>query len=352
MRTYRVRAVAYVGHEMIAEQANREGVLQHAIEDLRSAPPEEDPGSEIDDDWLHAFIKEASTKSAPDMQLLFGKILSGEIKRPGTFSLRAVRTLSMMSQTTAKQFEKFCNLSIAAANFVMVIALKAQLKYELDFETLSNLNENDLIYGDFNIPLDFAPLLVPRMGRPAETDPFEYAGETVWLHATDVTKIDALRQVNSAMFSRTGIELRRIVSMQPDPSYTLELIEYFDTRGCDLMKATGRNEDGHLIGRRYRDTSGAPPSPHRLTPASPAADRATPPAYVGLLGQALLAYPFRDVVRQAPIIHHRLQGRADDDPRVRFLKLVQPSSRMIVVTKPGGGATTPSRRRGKGRSGP
>jgi hypothetical protein len=244
------RAVAHLGHKMIAEQVNSEQVLRHAIEDLRSAPPQEDPGREIDDDWLHSFMNEASTKSAPEMQLLFGKILSGEIKQPGTFSLKAVRTLSMMSQTTAKQFEQLCNVSIAFGGTLMVIShsgdagKNALAGCGLNFDVLSNLNENDLIYSDFNIKF--------RAKVISDGAWFDYAGETVCLQTTDVDKRNALHW-NGVMLSKIGIELRQIVSMQPDPSYTLHLVNYFEGIGYDLIKATGRLDDGWLTVKRYRD---------------------------------------------------------------------------------------------------
>jgi hypothetical protein len=251
------RAVAYLGHEMIAEQANRERVLGHAVADLRSAPPQEDPGREIDDDWLHAFMKEASIKSAPEMQLLFGKILSGEIKRPGTFSPKAVSTLGLMNQTTAQQFEQLCYMSISIeSGVVKVVAYSGDAgqnslaKHKLDFTALNDLNENCLVYSDFNSWHNLKSLA--QFGEP-----FEYANDTVWLQTKDVTKLDGLSKVHGVTFSRVGAELKQIVSARPDPSYTSELIKYFEDRGCALIKATGRKEDGHLVGRPYRDLAGA-----------------------------------------------------------------------------------------------
>jgi Protein of unknown function (DUF2806) len=247
-----MRAVAYLGHEMLVEQANRERIVEHAVEDLRSAPPKEDPKREIDDDWLHTFMKDASTKSAPEMQLLFGKVLSGEIKRPGTFSMKAVRVLSMLSPVTARQFEKLCNLSVSFLNRAQVISYAGQAgqnslaKHGLSFDVLNNLNENDLIYSDYNAWFDWHALAEVRM-------PFSYANEIVWIEKKDKSKLNRLSKVHGITFSEIGKELRLIVSMQSDSSYTSELTKYFEKSGCDLMKMIGRREGGALIGRPYRD---------------------------------------------------------------------------------------------------
>jgi hypothetical protein len=246
------RAVGYLGHEMLIEQANRERIVEHAVEDLRSDPPGEDPGREIEDDWLHTFMKEASTKSAPEMQVLFGKILSGEISSPGTFSLKAVRTLSMMSMKTLRHFKTLCNLSASFEGRALVISYwgnasqNSLVMHGLYFALLNELNENDLVHSDYNISYSWKPFAEGRI-------PFSYASETVWLQTKDANKLDFLSKVRGVVFTTVGRELRRIISMQPDPSYTRELIKYFEARGCELFKSTSKREDGALVGRPYRD---------------------------------------------------------------------------------------------------
>ena len=106
------RAVNFIGHEMIREEAIRERIANHAVEDLRSDPPRDDSKDVIDDDWLSSFMKDASTKSNEEMQLLFGRILAGEIRKPGSFSLRSVRTLALINKTAANIFEILCNTSV------------------------------------------------------------------------------------------------------------------------------------------------------------------------------------------------------------------------------------------------
>ncbi len=61
-----------------------------------------------EDDWLSAFENEACQKSSAEMQERFARILAGEIKRPGTFSIRAVKLLGQIDSETASIFRTFC----------------------------------------------------------------------------------------------------------------------------------------------------------------------------------------------------------------------------------------------------
>lgn len=85
-----------------------------ALEDLRDIDGETTPDStpeEIDDDWLNVFEKFAENASSDRMQDLWSKVLSGEIRRPGKFSLRTLRFLSEFSQSDAELFSDFsCNV--------------------------------------------------------------------------------------------------------------------------------------------------------------------------------------------------------------------------------------------------
>jgi len=63
----------------------------------------------IEDDWLSAFENEACQKSSEEMQERFAHILAGEIKKPGTFSIRAVKLLGEIDSETASIFRTFCS---------------------------------------------------------------------------------------------------------------------------------------------------------------------------------------------------------------------------------------------------
>src|SRR5690606_27257592 len=125
--------------------------------------PASESQKEISDDWLNTFEKEASQKSTADMQLMFAKVLAGEIRRPETFSIKSVKLLGEMDAATAKLFVRLCSLSVAlviksspgehivdvrVASLSGNAAANSLQKYGLGFGQLNVLQEYGLIIPD------------------------------------------------------------------------------------------------------------------------------------------------------------------------------------------------------------
>lgn len=92
-------------------QQNKDAIGQIAYDELKQLPlPDgtsmEDAPDSIDEDWLNRFEAIAETASTERMRQLFGKILSGEIRRPDAFSLTTLRVASELSQRTAQLFQE------------------------------------------------------------------------------------------------------------------------------------------------------------------------------------------------------------------------------------------------------
>lgn len=85
---------------MFRAELNVSSAILHAEEefvgDADAAPPEVP-----DEDWFYAWRDSAAQSSAENMQRLWGRILAGEIKSPGKFSLRALDFLRLMSSSDA-----------------------------------------------------------------------------------------------------------------------------------------------------------------------------------------------------------------------------------------------------------
>lgn len=100
------RAVAAFTTAAVRKQANRERVAHQALEALQE--PENSPSDDAmdatagtpppADDWLNVFERYAEDASSERMQLLWGKVLAGEIRKPQSFSLSTMRFLSEADQ--------------------------------------------------------------------------------------------------------------------------------------------------------------------------------------------------------------------------------------------------------------
>lgn len=83
------------------------------LEDLstseKSPQNENKENPDIDEDWLNIFERYAEDASTERMQLLWGRVLSGEVKKPGKYSIRTLRILSELSQRDAEIFEVYAD---------------------------------------------------------------------------------------------------------------------------------------------------------------------------------------------------------------------------------------------------
>ena len=84
---------------------NVSAAVSHAEADLRN-DPQEPPERTVDEDWLYRWRDSASDVSAEELQALWGRVLAGEVKSPGTFSLRTLEFLRTLSKEEARRIEK------------------------------------------------------------------------------------------------------------------------------------------------------------------------------------------------------------------------------------------------------
>lgn len=104
---------ALVGREY-RKQVNREAVAVAMLNDTQNQASDDGAGNtptapteEPQDDWLNVFERYAEDASSEQLQDLWGRVLSVEIRRPGRFSMRTLRLLSEFSQADALIFETF-----------------------------------------------------------------------------------------------------------------------------------------------------------------------------------------------------------------------------------------------------
>lgn len=102
------------------EQANIENVTSTAAIEL--AQDETVAPEPPDDDWVTRFLKYAQDVSSEQMQGLWGRILAGEIRRPGTYSLRTLDFVRNMTKPEAELLQHVGKLAITWLNTAFVDA--------------------------------------------------------------------------------------------------------------------------------------------------------------------------------------------------------------------------------------
>lgn len=114
------RAIHTSVSEAIRKQKAREGVAYEAAKCLSegeklSGGTAEDTRETIDEAWMGAFLGYAERAATETMQAMWGKILAGEVRREGAFSMASLRVISEINQKTAEAFSKAVALSVGRA---------------------------------------------------------------------------------------------------------------------------------------------------------------------------------------------------------------------------------------------
>ncbi len=103
---------------------NRFATTEAALADLKETTGSADANSEIEDDWLNLFSRIAEDKTSEELRTLFGKILAGEIRRPGSFSLRTLQLIGTLSKADAEAVAEFLSYALDR----MVVAFRKDKK--------------------------------------------------------------------------------------------------------------------------------------------------------------------------------------------------------------------------------
>lgn len=91
-------------YQEIIKQINIDSVTDYAygiLEGQTTASPEP-----VDQDWMIRFFNSVEDISNEKMQLLWGKVLAGEVIKPHTYSMRTLETLKNLTQQEADLFSK------------------------------------------------------------------------------------------------------------------------------------------------------------------------------------------------------------------------------------------------------
>lgn len=124
-----VRAALREQHEAIRQQANIENIISQAANELQGANDGTVSDDPIDDDWITRFFGITKDISSAEMQFIWSKILAGEIKKPGSFSLRTLEVIRNLSQREATAFKKI--IPFVVNNYFLLRDLNYKEKYNI-----------------------------------------------------------------------------------------------------------------------------------------------------------------------------------------------------------------------------
>lgn len=243
---YVERASEKYASKIIREQLNLDRIVKVAVDEIAGTEPTERVSKdEISDEWLSEFEAYACLKSSEEMSFIFGKILAGEIKRPGAFSVRTVRVISQLDSDVAKDFQLFCSMAVSARSNDEVLSSMLPVfadeyvstgllaDYGLTFFRLSRMQEYGLISTQLDSVLNFAFM------QPEELPPLTaafYAGKYYCVRIIDRKKSWKKAKIRGIRLTTAGNELAGITPVEENEAFSEDLFAYLKTRNLKLVK--------------------------------------------------------------------------------------------------------------------
>ena len=252
------RISAIAANELKNEQSDNltnQGMNEPNKEQSANSSNQEANGGEektISDVWLNIFETEARPQSTEEGQLLFGRILAGEIGNPGLYSIRTLKTLGELDQDAAVLFKNLCSLCVVLGHLpskyirdARVCFLDEKLgkqtldKYGLGNDRLNILEEYGLIRSSFYYSEFPYHVCIVNENNEAAI-PFRHQGQDwILVPLSEQTKCQDFK-LSGIAFSKIGCELFYIVDQDPIPEYTEDLKKFLAEQNLRMVKIPTR----------------------------------------------------------------------------------------------------------------
>ena len=222
-------------------QRNIASVVQGAAEELGD---QEVSDHEPDHDWTARFFNDVQDVTNEEMQALWSKILAGEVKKPGSTSIKTLSILKGLDRGAASLFQLACSACvILGIDGQMPIdarvpslggnpADNALKSFGLDFVRLNALNEHGLIISDYNSWRDYRACTGALQSDSTWLVlPFRFLGR--WRVLTPIREPGAEKEfrLHGVALTQSGIELLQVIELLPQDSYQQALQHFFEGKG-------------------------------------------------------------------------------------------------------------------------
>lgn len=189
---------------------------------------------ELDEDWKHNFFDKGKKIYTKDLQLIFGKILAGEIRTPGTYSKRLLGILSNLSQEEAVIFNKVAKYTLKWANNSFIISNEEILKScDIKLDEIIMLEEAGLINSN--------PLTI------SGNNLYEYKNYLINF-GNDVPSLDIY------FLTKSGAELEKIIDSTISIKYLKKIKNNYNIQKMNYSIILSKEIKGDKISYKFEDT--------------------------------------------------------------------------------------------------
>ena len=234
-------------------QANIGAVVRQAVLELGD---KEIQDHEVDHDWTARFFGNVQDVSTEELQSLWAKALAGEVESPGSTSLRTLRILKDLDQSTAALFRTLCSARIAFqigqiggvpkdfGNQIVVsiggrAARNSLQDFGLSFNSLNVLNEYGLIIPEYDSSVD--QTIITDVSNSdgslhSSSMAFRFQGRTWVMIPTDQRQGVQNVEFIGIILTKSGMELAKVVELQSMPEYEEAVVDYFQQSGFRMAE--------------------------------------------------------------------------------------------------------------------
>lgn len=213
----------------IEGQMNVEAIAEHALLRL----PGNVSDQPVSNDWKRRFFIGAENICDSDLQLLWGKVLAGEVATPGSYSLRTLEVLKHLSKEEAELFRIACSLAFTNG-WILKVGQDVNTLFEpygLTYSGLLSLRDAGLIYEGDNLQKIFMLEAMPSFV-------LENNGQLIQLSGTPQPKLN----LPAVPFTRAGLELQNLIEPNVCMPYLHSAAIYLRQRGFTVKKASINND--------------------------------------------------------------------------------------------------------------
>lgn len=198
-------------------------------EDILSQDRQEPSDKPIDDDWLFSWRDYAGRVSASELQDLWGRILAGEVRQPGSYSMRTLEFLKGLSKSEAELISK-------AAKFV--IADRIYRKKEQFLEKEGLVFSHLLFLQDIGVLSGVEAVGLNSTYRSQEADrfflPLVASNKIMLLEYEDKGKTV---KAEVYLLTQVGIEILKLASFHVDDEYLVSVAQDYAKQGYKVKVA-------------------------------------------------------------------------------------------------------------------
>jgi hypothetical protein len=237
------RSERRVEYQERKRQNNVERITSIAATELLSET--EVPNESPDEDWICRFFNSAQDVSSEQMQELWGRILSGEIKRPGSFSLKTLDFVRNMTKHDAELIQLLAPLTVKVHNsYVIPIPDKAWLE------------ANRSVYPSHHFAGGELGALYPTdlqnrfFFQPEQTQAVFTSGDRLLL--IDRHEVTSELQLPIWKYTQVGSELIDLIAPEPDIDHLRVVGDFFVKRKAQakIARIIDTLPDGRI---RFKD---------------------------------------------------------------------------------------------------